>query len=105
MRSSTTCKPANRVKRAKGLPPSTKNGRRIGRTNVCVRHACSSYKSTPVACKNNLFTASKTSLFNTTWDETETRILETQLAAGSRLGSANSMVDTLYRLEFDMARH
>ena len=33
------------------------------------------------------------------------RILETQLAAESRLGRADSMVDTLYRLEFDMARH
>ena len=59
----------------------------------------------PVACKNNQFAASKTSLFNTTRDETETRLLETQLAAASRLGSSNGMVDTLYRLEFDMARH
>lgn len=40
-----------------------------------------------------------------TRDESEMRILETQLAAESRLGSAGSMVDTLYRLEFDMARH
>ena len=72
---------------------------------VCVPHACSSYKSTPAVCKSNLFAASKTSPFNTTWDESETRILETQLAAASRLGSANSMVDALYRLEFDMARY
>jgi hypothetical protein len=47
----------------------------------------------------------KTLLFNMTRDENDMRILETQLAAESRLGSADSMVDTLYRLEFDMARH